>query len=264
MPRRLFTSLSIALLLGISQSAVAVPTLQVGAPGGPGEGTFADYLASGSDPHEEDTAYTSGSTILVGGVYGPNTLQLGSAYAGGDDYSAFGLSQFDSRGAVLIVAVAEGTTVNLGDMQIDGADFFASSLVNDFFPNNHDPLKDHISDFYFFDIGDFANNPDAVAEFDSETGAADGEIKSLTLSLLNGFDPAWLHFDVLALETNKQGRTGFRTSLANNPGSHDLTWKPELPPDIPPVDIPQLPEPTTAAITLLGMAPLCFSRRRKR
>ena len=54
-------------------TASAIPTLQLGAPGGPGEGDYADYV---DNSFEEDTAYTSGSTF---------TLYAAGAYKGEDD-----------------------------------------------------------------------------------------------------------------------------------------------------------------------------------
>jgi len=57
-----------AIVLAMATSVLAVPVLQVGAPGGAGEGMFADYQPNTTDPTETDTAITSGGTLYVGGA----------------------------------------------------------------------------------------------------------------------------------------------------------------------------------------------------
>jgi hypothetical protein len=218
---------SIAVMtLSLASTAYAIPTLQIGAPAADSsEGIYANYQKSTTNPTEDDTAITSGNTLYVAGVYGPNTLLLGGQYSpGGDDWSDFKKSpypiNFDGHGAILLAAVPQGTGSSL---TINGAlPFFSSSTLDGFFPNNHDPLKDNIADFLFYDIGNFANTSKAVPNFADETGAADGEIKTPTIAGATGLN--WIHFDVLALETTQNGKT-IKTSLANNPGSHDVTWK---------------------------------------
>lgn len=59
-------------ILLISFPAFAIPVLQVGAPGGPGEGTYANYIANLTNPTETDTAVTSGNTLYVAGAYRVN------------------------------------------------------------------------------------------------------------------------------------------------------------------------------------------------
>lgn len=261
-------------LLWAAGAAHAVPTLQVGAPAGPDDsGTYADY-GNGTDPTEDDTAFTSGGTIYVAGIYGGNAqnpvLNLGGQSGSGVDWSSvkyqgnnFFPSAFDGAGAVLVVSVPDGTLATaLGSLKVDGLFAFHSSEETSFFPNNHAPVQDSVADFLFFDIGDFANNPDAVPNFDegdANEAKADGEIKTL---LITGFgDLAWIHFDVMALETSQQGATRIVTSLENNPGSHDLTWKPDGPGPDPDIDVP---EPGTLGLLgagLLGLGTLL--RRRK-
>ena len=251
----------IVLYLLLPLSVYAVPVLQVGAPDG--LGGYADYLNL-TDPTEKDTALTSGTTILVAGVYqNNNVLNLGGQFGGGSDWGAVDsdFNTFNSHGAVLLAAVPDGTiSTALGSLTVDGnTAFFSSDILSGLFPNNHDPLKDLIADFLFFDIGDFANNPSLVPDFADDTGAAAGEIKRLMLAGTTGLD--WIHFDVLALESSTQGRTSFKTTIENNPGSHDLTWKDDNggggggdP----------VPEPGTLALLgcgLLGMAGVARKKR---
>jgi hypothetical protein len=128
------------------------------------------------------------------------------------------------------VSIPEGQSLTA--LTINGfSPFYTSLTLSNLFPNNHAPLQDNIADFLFFDIGDFANNS-AVPDFaDASKPPASGEIKTLTLGNYSGY--SWLHFDVLALETSEQGGgngTKIVTTLENNPGSHDVTWKPGTPP----------------------------------
>ena len=221
---RIVFYLVLIFILSLGSITYAVPVLQVGAPGGAGEGTYADYNDPSPPPVEEDTAITSGSSIYVAGVYQNNkVVNLGRQYGSGYDWSAFGLpSVFDGKGAILLVSVPNGAS---GSITINGNSAFYSDLVKSYFPDNHDPLKDAISDFLFFDIGNFVENEGVVPDFASETGAADGQIKTLTIAV-SGFD--WVHFDLMALETIEKGNncnTTIVTNLENNPGSHDVTWK---------------------------------------
>lgn len=249
---------------GFAASAYAIPTLQVGAPGAAGEGTYANYIANLTSPTEADTAITSGAKIYVGGAYknGANQeLLIGGQYTGSEgtglDWSAMEWVQgqffptvFDGKGAVLVASVPDGVS---GMLKINGlSPFFTSSTS--LFPNLHDPVKDTVSDFMFFDIGDFAKSG-VVQNFADETGSATGEIKTLMLAT-SGFQ--WIHFDVMALVTTKKNgntTTGLLTSLDNNPGSHDVTWKD---PGGPPFGIP---EPSTYLLLGLGLMGLLMARR---
>lgn len=257
----------IGLLAMAATSAQAVPVLQVGAPAGPGDsGTYADYQANTSNPTETDTAITSGSTLFAAGVYGNNVIKLGgnsAACSTGCDYSSFGYPvAFDSAGAVLLAAVPDGSlAAALASLTVNGsAAFYSSATLSGLFPNNHDPLKDAIADFLFFDIGDFLNTPNTVPDFSTETGSASGQIKTLTLGGTAGLN--WIHFDLLAIETKQTGggtNVRITTSLQNNPGSKDVTWKPTN--GVPPS---QIPEPGLLALMFAGFLSLLWGRARSR
>lgn len=271
---RVFLCAGVALVASVmAVSAHAVPRLQIGAPAGPGDtGLIADYQGTLTNPTEEDTATTSGNSILVGGVYKGGVLNLGGKYSTGMDWSEFGFpTQFDGHGAVLVVAVPDGetgtVTINLGSGDLTP---FYSTTTN-VFPNNHDPLKDDVSDFLYFDIGTFAQINDAVPDFADETGGEDGEIKNIGINI-TGFD--WAHFDVLAIESKQQG-SEIRSTAWNNPGSHDVTWYSPTTGGTTfggttgttsdnQVGSTATPEPATAALAGLSLAGLAMMTRRRR
>ena len=231
----------------------AVPTLQVGAYSGAGDiGAYADYQISTTSPTETDTAITSNTDLLFAGVYGSKTQWLGGQYMGGSDYGNVdsALSVFNGHGAIVMASVADGFLAEaLATLSVGGSlAFFSSETLSGLYPNNHDPLKDGISDFLFFDIGNFAKNLDAVPDFSDETGAADGEIKTLAISGMGLLD--WIHFDIIALKTDLLGQTNIRTTLENNPGSHDATWK-------------SVPEPNILALFGIGLLGLGVAGRRR-
>lgn len=245
-------SLLAALLLPLS--AGAVPTLQVGAPAGPGDsGSYADYQTSLTDPVEEDTAVTSGSTLYVAGAYGPNTVLVGGQYDSGDNWSDFGFDTiFDSASAVLMATVPDGQLAS-GTLTIDGASaFYSTEDFEDGFdvptpPSNHDPIKDQA--YLFFDIGDFGLI-EYIPDFTDESLSNQlGEIKELLLAA-SGYE--WIHFDVFALVTDSLGKTRLVTSLDGNPGSHDVTWRGQ-----------PVPEPGPLALLGGGIIGLWLARNRR-
>ena len=236
-------------------SAFAVPALQIGVSGG--MGGYLPYESSSTAPNEADTAITSGTALLAAGVYQNNNVkQLGGQYTGGKDWGQVAWKNgslfptvFNDRGAVLLASVPDGSLASaLASLTVNGLFAFHGSEDTSYFQNNHDPVKDAISDFLFFDIGNFAKNADAVPDFTSGTGAADGEIKFLTLGGVEGL--AWIHFDLMALENRKQGNKTLVTTLGNNPGSHDATVKPEE--GTPPAHVPERATPFLIGLGLMG------------
>lgn len=258
-------------ILGLAASAHAVPTLQVGVWTGAGYAPFDD---SGSD---EDTAFTSGNPfeIVVAGAYGPNTVGLGGQHCEGAncgrDWSEFSEFQFpnvfDGKGAILLVSVPDNAPNDLSsynDLKIfvDNGDPIAAFYFekdNSYFPNEHYPVKSNVSDFLFFDIGKFKDN-ETVQDFSDSSDNARGEQKTIKITIPSPLSGSltWMHFDVMALETDKRGQTNIVTTVVNNPGSHDVTWNSDggSPPNI-------TPEPATMVLLGSGLLGLGWRQRRR-
>jgi hypothetical protein len=249
-----------AVTLGAMQAAFAIPTLQVGAPGGAGEGTYADYVTMGAD---EDTAFTSGGTLYVAGTYGNNDLLVGGQYVNSDPLGLDGLNwgdfdfdpSFNTAGAVLMA-----TVFGSGSLTVDSASaFYSTNTYEDGFympnpPSNHYPVQVAGASYLFFDIGDFSKTSTMVDFADESTGNQLGEIKTLSIEA-SGFDS--IHFDVLALVTDTTGNTSrlsnYTTNTQGNPGSHDVTWTPPT----------SVPEPGALALLGIGLVGFAAMRRQR-
>ena len=119
-------TLALCALFGCAANVYAIPTLQVGVP--TGSGGYAIYDTVGSD---EDTAFTSGTSLVVGGAYsqGQQELLIGGQASGGQSWAtvlqaSFGGSlgdyaAFSGKGAVLVASVANGS-VGSGALTING------------------------------------------------------------------------------------------------------------------------------------------------
>lgn len=250
--------LSIPALLLWAGQVWAVPTLQVGVPLNDG---YAVYTSIEGD---EDTAFTSGNTLAVAGLYENKVENLGGWYGSGDDWTAFGLpAAFALKGAILVAAVPEAQvgsiTLRIGNPAAPELSPFAGSLGagDSYFPNKHDPLKNHVSDYFFFDLGNFASLdpiPNFADAADEPSDKKLGEIKTLFF-FISGFD--WVHFDVMALATDAKG-----TALVGNPGSHDATWKYEEDGGGGGEGNP-VPEPGTIILVGAGLVGLALLRRKQ-
>lgn len=205
---------------------LAVPVLQVGVPDGSG---YVAYTDSGSD---KGTAFTTGNTIVVGGKRANDkNLQLGGKYPDGPDWTALitGIPNvFDTHGAILVASVPDsydGLNYDQFTISIDSGSAvtpFYYSDASSYFPKNHFPVKNNVSDFLYFDIGNFAAS-ETVPDFADGTGSALGEIKSIVFDdgTLN-FD--WIHFDVMAIKTVRNKDSSITSTIVYNPSSHDVTY----------------------------------------
>lgn len=264
--------LAMSLLLLWATQGWAVPVLQIGAPAEDSiSGVYDDYSASLTDPTETDTALITGNTLVVAGVYQKDTIvSLGGQYSGGDDWTDFGLpADFSGRGAILIATVPEAQlATGTIELVINGVTIssFYQSTTNDVIQDaglnglaNHAPTGADTSGYLFFDIGEFSKLVGTIVDFETETGSADGSIITMALDI-DGFD--WVHFDVMALETEvttNGNKTKIDATVESNPFSHDVTWKD----DGGGPDPQAVPEPGTIILVGFGLVGLAILRKKK-
>ncbi len=253
---------SISILFGFAGSSHAIPTLQIGAPAGPGDsGIYADYADTLAFPAEEDTAVTGGNTILVAAAYKQGVVSIGGkGTIGVHDWSYFGFDPvFNGKGALLMATVPNGT-LSSGSLSIsvDGGVFssniYSTSTFENGFkvpnpPSNHAPIQNQ--DYLFFDIGNFSKSVLVPNFVDESFGSQSGQIKSIQINT-SGYE--WIHFDVFALVTDQKGNRVVivNTDDEGNPGSHDVTWKTR-----------QVPEPSTLLLLGSSLLGIAIFRRRK-
>ncbi|MEJ5348593.1 MAG: choice-of-anchor N protein [Desulfosoma sp.] len=289
MQKRLMMALLLVALAMMPTTGWAVPILQLGAPAGPGDtGLYADYN-NWSNPPEEETARTSGYIIYAAASYGVNnqTLLIGGQYTGSsgtgkdwyDDNAeySFGFdASFKDAGAILLVSIyTDNATFAYNNLKLDrdddaqgayGAFYYTDTSLNtlSWWPSQYNDVRNHApvpsaNAYLFFDIGNFTKST-LVPDFsDESTGNDNGSIKTLTLSGLDSPYISWAHFDLLAIVTDLQGQSMIRSTLENNPFSHDVTWDPNGggPPNI-------IPEPATLFLFGTGLAGSVAWLRKKR
>lgn len=290
-------ALTIAMLSTVF-SAEAVPVLQVGAPDG--NGGYADYVTTSTNPAEADTAITNGLTIYFAGIT-QGLTNLGGKYLDGPDWSSQNFGQhdftpFNGQGGAIALLVVENNKYQLGlsgGITLGGQTaFLGLPSLSGLFDDNHAPLNDdNAADFLFFNIGNFdASSTTLIPDFDTESaGTKKGEIKSLALAGTNLNSFKWIHFDLLALatttiqseecilrETNAQGNpigkcltttivSTFDSDLLSAPNSHDVTFKNNDFCDNPQgCDDQEIPEPDMLALLGIGLLGMAMTYARKR
>lgn len=266
---------ALLLVVSFASTAFAVPTLQVGVSDGSGGWLLNDTTLS--NPTEEDTVVTSGSSISVAGVYQSSSiLQIGGQYLTAGDWSSFTdgngakdpyyPTQFNGNGAILVASVPEGDLATaLANLTINGLSAIHSDALVSWLPNppsNHTPAKADISDFLFFNVGNFANIADQVPDFQSPGTLFDGEIIDLALAGMG--DLAWIHFDIMAIVTDIDNKSEITSNINGNPGSHDVTWKNPGGGGGGGGQGSPVPEPSTLILLGAGIAGLAIFKRKKK
>ena len=248
--------LIITLLLLLNKSASAVPTFQA----------YIDGATAGTWGPDEDTWLTTDSSfnLIVAGAYGPLTVNLTEVtllvsvpeietggtitITGGD-----GATLLYTRTATGLTDIYNPET----DADIDllsGGPNPDGYLTKDFLPdditfNNHYPLKNDVSNFLIYGIGEFGKYSNAVSNYGTEEpieyDIADGEEKTFAVSV-SGF--SWVHFDAYGYDVYDDGTEVLVGTWDISPGSHDATF---------------IPTPGAVMLGSIGVIIVGWLRRRK-
>jgi hypothetical protein len=190
----------VCLLLIAHQPAGGQPTFQVWSP----EWSFAgDYHYWPAPEVDEDTWFVTASTFelwAIGAYHNESALTDGHLI----------MSVPDGQAGTITITGLYGTPDPGAGVRYDTLSFLPANF------NNHYPLKDDVSDFIVFEIGDFANNPEDIYDYNADDGSitltnSTGEVKEYSVEA-GDFD--WVHIDLY-------GFTGRKWEI--NPASHDLT-----------------------------------------
>lgn len=247
--------------LAVSLVVNATPTRQVYMPGA----TAVDGSVGGltdADTWKRSTAQGTVFDLQLMGNYGNNITMIEDAIV------VFTTSQSGSFGVT--VAPSGGANYNLSGIVSSYANNTAFETAIGASLNNHSPYGGAAADVQTYTIaldallanlGTFANSagiPNCNASSAGTTTCAAGnpnqrgEVKTLGISF-SGVD--WVHIDLVARVTNKQGTT----SWGINPGSHDSSWVKTSGGGTPPASVP---EPGVLLLMGAGLLGLAVARRK--
>ena len=229
---------AMTLLFVVSQPAQALPTFQV----------YIDDAVAGDYYGDQDTWFTTESsfTLRVVGAYGPLTENLtqGTLLLSVPEGETGTISI--SGGASLLTTRQPTGIDDVYNPETDADDHPLGTntgydtknfLPDDITFNNHYPLKNDVSDFLIYGIGDFDvvldgdGNPVPIHDYNADPpGTTDlvensrGEEKVFDVSV-SGF--SWVHFDAYGYEVTEAGKKKNLVATWDvNPGSHDATYIP--------------------------------------